>query len=71
MGSAKSVTHAGIVVAVIVGRGEGVTEGWGVLLAVGFNVSVGLTGVSVGVSCDKNAPHPIKIEENNIAIITR
>lgn len=71
MGSAKSVTHAGIGVAVIVGRGEGVTEGMGVLLVVGVNVSVGSSGVSVDVSWGKTVLHPTISEENSTAAIIR
>lgn len=74
MGSAKSVTHPGTGVAVMVGRGEGVTDGVGVLVSegvkVGINVSVETTGVRVGVSRGKNVLHPTKSDENNIAAIT-
>ena len=75
MGSAKSVIHPGMGVAVVVGRGERVTEGMGVLLPVGgkvdFNVSLGPTGVREAVSRGKNVLHPAKSEANNIAAITR
>lgn len=71
MGSAKSVTHAGTGVAVLVGRVEGVAEGIGVLVTVGLIVSVGSTGVRVDVSCGKNVLHPTKSVENNSTAITR
>jgi hypothetical protein len=72
IGSAKPVTHSGKGVAVLVGRGEGVAEGMGVLptegVKVGFNVSEETSGVRIDVPCGRNVLHPTKSEENKSAV---
>lgn len=71
MGSAKSVIHAGTGVAVQVGRRVDVAEGIGVLVTVGLDVSVGSTGVRVGVSRGKNVLHPTRSVEKQSTAKTR
>ena len=60
MGSAKSVTHSGMGVAVLVGRADGVTEGLAVLLILGVILGVGVmvgAAVVVGTAFGATTPH--------------
>lgn len=55
MGWAKSVTQCGWGVDVLVGRGDGVIDGTGVLVTVGMRLGVGVFEIEMGVIVDGGA----------------